>query len=520
MAKFQVNTDIKIIENPVFLEKAWQLTPELRYETVNADECVLIEKDGNSFNGAQMILQTPVQDTPQHLKKGDSIIFDFGDHQVGKIGFTVSPLGSPPDAPLHLKITLGETPIEMATDFSSYEGWVSSSWLQEETLHVDVLPEKIRLPRRYSFRFVKFTVLDTSPKYAVRFDDVHCVTETSAEYDKLSIRSYDDVQLDRINKVGIKTLADCMQNVFEDGPKRDRRLWLGDLHLQAKVNYETFKNNDLVKRCLYLFAGTPSEEGKVSANLFVKPNVVPDDTYLFDYSLFFASTLNDYVLQTDDSETLDDLYETAMRQIDLACVQLDDRSVLKEGEGWWAFIDWNDDILKQAACHGVLMYVLKAGINLARMKGDDAKETILKDCYDACKSAANQYLKNDDGDYVCEDERKASLQSQVWMVLGGAPDAEEAHSLMARWMETSLDDISTPYMMHYLIQALIDSENKGLGLQELRRYWGGMIDNGADTFWEAYKPNDPTFSPYDNTIINSYCHAWSCTPTVLLNQLI
>lgn len=26
---------------------------------------------------------------------------------------------------------------------------------------------------------------------------------------------------------------DCMQSVFEDGPKRDRRLWLGDLRLQA-----------------------------------------------------------------------------------------------------------------------------------------------------------------------------------------------------------------------------------------------------------------------------------------------
>jgi hypothetical protein len=31
-----------------------------------------------------------------------------------------------------------------------------------------------------------------------------------------------------------------MQEVFEDGPKRDRRLWLGDLRLQALVNDVTF----------------------------------------------------------------------------------------------------------------------------------------------------------------------------------------------------------------------------------------------------------------------------------------
>ncbi len=520
MAKFQVNADIKTVENPVFLEKAWQLTPNLFHETIHAQSCATIEKNEHCFNGAEIVSSCPVPEAPQNLKKGDSIIFDFGDHLVGKVGFTVKPLGSPPDAPLHVKITLGETPIEMAEDFASYEGWVSSSWLQEETLHVDVLPEVVELPRRYSFRFVKFTVLDTSPKYSVRFDDVHCMTETSADYQQLAVRSYADEQLDRINQVGIKTLADCMQNVFEDGPKRDRRLWLGDLHLQAKVNYATFQNNDLVKRCLYLFAGTPSEEGRVSANLFVRPNVVPDDTYLFDYSLFFASALDDYLQQTNDSEALNDLYDTAMKQIELACRQLDDRFVLKEGEGWWAFVDWNDGIKKQAACHGILMYALKAGINLARLKEDSHKMAELSNIYAACKAAANSYLKNSNGDYVCEDEASASLQSQVWMVLGGAPSADEANVLMKRWMQSSLDDISTPYMMHYLIQALIDSDNKELGLQELRRYWGGMIENGADTFWEAYKPNDAGFSPYDNTIINSYCHAWSCTPTVLLDQLI
>jgi hypothetical protein len=36
----------------------------------------------------------------------------------------------------------------------------------------------------------------------------------------------------------------------EDGPKRDRRLWLGDLRLEALANYETYRNFDLVKRSL------------------------------------------------------------------------------------------------------------------------------------------------------------------------------------------------------------------------------------------------------------------------------
>jgi hypothetical protein len=49
-----------------------------------------------------------------------------------------------------------------------------------------------------------------------------------------------DPQLKAIDNVAVLTLQNCMQEVFEDGPKRDRRLWLGDLRLQALVNDVTF----------------------------------------------------------------------------------------------------------------------------------------------------------------------------------------------------------------------------------------------------------------------------------------
>jgi hypothetical protein len=60
-------------------------------------------------------------------------------------------VGSPPNAPLHLKITFGEMPVEMAEPFSSYEGWISSSWLQEETVFINVLPQVLPLPAATAF---------------------------------------------------------------------------------------------------------------------------------------------------------------------------------------------------------------------------------------------------------------------------------------------------------------------------------------------------------------------------------
>ena len=49
-------------------------------------------------------------------------------------------------------------------------------------------------------------------------------------------------------------------------------------------------------------------------------------------------------------------------------------------------------------------------------------------------------------------------------------------------------------------------------------YWGSMIRKGADTFWEVYDPKDDFKSPYNFYPINSYCHAWSCTPVYFINK--
>ena len=76
------------------------------------------------------------------------------------------------------------------------------------------------------------------------------------------------------------------------------------LRLQALANYVTFDNAELVKRCLYLFAAMNTTEGKIPANVFVKPSCLPDDTFLFDYSLFFISVLYDYEMAHEDMKFL------------------------------------------------------------------------------------------------------------------------------------------------------------------------------------------------------------------------
>lgn len=233
----------------------------------------------------------------------------------------------------------------------------SRGWIQEEFIHIDVLPAELKLPRRYAFRYLEIEAIDTSLKWQMVVEDVTCVSVSSVNMDQVKPFESDDEMIRALDKVSLRTLMNCMQSVFEDGPKRDRRLWLGDLRLQALANYETFKNYDLVKRCLYLFAGQTRDDGMVSACLFTEPKFIVDDTFLLDYSMFYGAALLDYYKASGDMETLRDLSKCAYRQMELAGKQFDEKDLLICGEGFWAFIDWTDGLDKQG-CYAGRIYLL------------------------------------------------------------------------------------------------------------------------------------------------------------------
>ncbi|MFL6560314.1 MAG: sugar hydrolase, partial [Bacillus sp. (in: firmicutes)] len=509
-----------IIRNEKFIETAEQLKPQLQETIVRPSSIVEIKADTEVIHGWKSEVVASASSLEDYeYGKNNSFILDFGDHQVGYLMVNIRPSGSPPDAPLKLKLTMGEMPVEMVEPFENYNGWLSSSWLQEETIFVDVLPAVISLPRRYSFRYVKFDVIDTSPKYRVVFENVECRAVTSADRNAFQSSSHQDVELRKIDDISVKTLADCMQDVFEDGPKRDRRLWLGDLRLQALANYETFRNNDLVKRCLYLFAGVPDDKGKVPANVFVAPQLIADDTYLFDYSLFFAASLHDYYFATSDLDTLKELWPTAYRQVELALERLDENHILKDSSDWWSFIDWQEGLNKQTPSQAVLIYTMKQAIRLAEELNVPEKDS-LTDHLSAIIEATKTYLWDEKQQFfVSGSDRQVSWASQIWMVLAGVLNKEENRQLMNHLLKEKPEvAIATPYMYHHLVEALLVSGEKEQAIAEMKTYWGGMIQDGADTFWELYDPNNRDFSPYGSHLINSYCHAWSCTPTYLIRK--
>ena len=78
--------------------------------------------------------------------------------------------------------------------------------------------------------------------------------------------------------------------------------------------------------------------------------------------------------------------------------------------------------------------------------------------------------------------------------------------------------MTTPYMHHHLVQALLDCDLQKEAYDHLVSYWGGMLEMGADTFFEAFDPENPFVSPYGSRLVNSYCHAWSGTPAYFIRK--
>ena len=453
------------------------------------------------------------------FRKGDSFLVDFGGHRTGFLSFHLATEGRAPDAPARLRFTFGEVPTDVAEPLYPYKGELSTAWLPDEVLNIDYLPQSVRLPRRYAFRYVKVEVVDTSPEFGIRFEALKAHAVTSAGAMPAPLENATPL-MRRIDEVSTATLRDCMQTVFEDGPRRDQRLWVGDLRLQALTNYHTFRQNDVVQRCLYLFASLPRADGLVAACVFEKPAAVYGGLHIVDYAALFNVTLSDYVMATGDIATGVDLWPVAKRQLELLGRDVDAEGRYIDPKNMWIFIDWSRDLDRNAAIQGVLIYTWKSTLALARRIGREHEVADYAARIERMIAAARKhYWDGSRRVFVSGASRQISWASQAWMAIAGVSSRREsADAIRHALADPKAVKPVTPYLYHYVLEGMLAAGLKKEARALMESYWGGMIAAGADTFWEIYDPTQPLSSPYGDIHINSYCHAWSCTPAYLLRS--
>ncbi|MBQ5898495.1 MAG: glycoside hydrolase [Alistipes sp.] len=505
-----------------WLQKAAESMPTLVRRDVKPIAIVRSVADATAFQGWRMERTDEAVEVlyKESFKPRKEVILDLGDHYTGYFSMKVEHMGLPADAPLRFKLTFAEVPAELNTPFDPYTGSLSRAWLQDEIITVMRLPQTVTVERRLACRYVKIELLAQS-YYDFNFSDFNFRAETSAHGDVPAIAASADPMIKRINEIGLKTLAECMQTVYEDGPKRDQRLWIGDLYLEALANAYSYKNHDLTKRCLYLLAGLADEDGFLHATVYEYPKPEPQtNQHTMDYSLLYGVALLEYFKETGDRTTAEEFWPVVKYQIEFARTYLKDFIYdIDKQPSWWLVFDWKDDLNRAAPIQGLMTFAIDKSYELACLLGREAEVKEWPSVVKSMRKASREKYYDKSRGVITSGGGQVSYLSQVWMILSETLSAKES----VRALEYVLNDSTTcypgsPYAYHYLIEAMLQCGMNDRARELLISYWGGMIEKGADTFWEVYDPNEDKKSPYGFFPVNSYCHAWSCTPVYFINK--
>ena len=501
-----------------FLREAERLKPKLFSRAVSPVRLVRAVADRRAYQGWCV---EPAGDVPsvlnRRLKLGDEFVLDFGEHLVGYLSVDVAAGLTHADSPVRLHLVYAEMPAELALPFGSAPKTLSRSWLPEELVFIDDVPANRELPRRHAFRYVKVRV-DTTCDFAFAGFSARAVT--SADESRLTPWKTDDAELAKIDATALRTLRDCMQTTLEDGPKRDTRLWIGDLRLQALANYVSYRNYDIVRRCLYHFAGTVGADGLVASDAYERPRLAPGVCRILDYTALFPVIVLEYLEATGDVKTAEELWPCCRKQVEHVLATVGDDGLFADNGKWWCFIDWNEALDRQAAEQGVIVYALRRVIRLAgRLGRAQEAEDLVRRVETMERAARTRLWDAKKGVFVSGKRRQVSQMAQAWLVLADVAVGEQARQCLRNALKDGTSERpKTPYACYYLTEALQHAGLDGEADRLLRTYWGGMIARGADTFWEAFDPSDDFASPYGSVLYNSACHAWSCGPTYLLRR--
>lgn len=100
---------------------------------------------------------------------------------------------------------------------------------------MDYLPQPVKIQRRHAFRYIRIDVLAVSARFGVKVEQplAHAVSSAprgnpaSLSFTKRGQEFTEEKKnvLRKIDEVALLTLRNCMHTVYEDGPRRDMRLW-------------------------------------------------------------------------------------------------------------------------------------------------------------------------------------------------------------------------------------------------------------------------------------------------------
>lgn len=431
------------------------------------------------------------------LRQGGFILLDFGKELQGGVLISIASVSSP-EAALHF--TFGESVSEALSEIG-IKNATNDHALRDFSMPVGFL-STFRAGNT-GFRFVRLT--------AMHADIRICCVQAVSEIRDIPYRgsfSCNDPLLCDIWKTAAYTVHLNMQEYLWDGIKRDRLVWIGDMHPETEAIAAIFGYHGIIPKSLDLIRnGTPPDQWM---------NGIPS------YSMWWIIIQRDFYLQNGDGAYLlaQQPYLEALLCHILSVVLPDGKNRLGA-----SFVDWssNGTPYMEAGQNAMLVMSLEAGGALCRRLGSS-------DLAKRCETAA-ALLKT--VHYPFEGNKQVAALT----VLAGIEDRDETcRSVIAADGARGF----SAFLGYYGLTALAAAGMMTDALNIIRDYWGGMLHLGATTFWEDFDPDwtkdagriDEPVPPGKRDIHgdfgkycykgfrHSLCHGWASGPAPFLSKRV
>ncbi|MCE7059694.1 alpha-L-rhamnosidase C-terminal domain-containing protein [Dyadobacter sp. CY343] len=428
------------------------------------------------------------------------ILFDFGKEIQGGIQLITDQPAN--QKPIRVRIRFGESVSEAMSDIDTIRGATNDHAMRDFVVEVPWLGSM--QVGNSGFRFARIDLID--PDRELQLKEVRAVFEFR-DIPYLGSFKSNDERLNQIWNVGAYTVHLNMQEYLWDGIKRDRLVWVGDMHPEVMTINTVFGKNDVVAKSLDQARDITPLPGWMNG--------------ISAYSMWWVLIHRDLYKNQGDIAYLRKQQKYLVGLLDLLIQKTKDN---KENLDGTRFLDWPSSENPQgihAGLHAMMLMTMEAGAELCTILDEPAQAV-------KCKNTATQ-LKL----YV--PEINGSKQAASLLALAGLVPAEKANADVISQGEC--ERFSTFYG-YYMLQAKAKAKDYNGALNCIRNYWGGMLDMGATTFWEdfdlAWTKNAAAIDElvpegkddihgdfgaycYKN-LRHSLCHGWASGPTAWLSE--
>lgn len=382
-------------------------------------------------------------------KKKASMLLDYGQEIHGGIRLLV--WSSSIAAGATVRVRFGESVGEAMAEIGGSQNATNDHARRDVKAEVGMM--SMNPIGETGFRFVRIDLEDTDAEIWLKSVPAIFVYK-DVEY-KGSFACSDPL-LNRIWDVGAYTVHLNMQEYVWDGIKRDRLVWIGDMHPETTAIQAVFGEDDAVERSLDFIREETPLPGWMN-------------NYA-SYTMWYVIIVYDWYFHTGKKEFLEKQREYLEGVAEQLSQYIDEngQDTVREGR----FLDWPSEGKAKVVDAGVQAIHVWAVESLKKIFGILGDEKWVKKC-----EADLKKMRSYETDY--EDSKQAA----ALLVINGMKDAVEVNEKLLK--QGGARGMSS-FMGYYILTARAMAGDYQGCLECIREYWGGMLSLGATTFWEDF----------------------------------